>query len=1258
MVSKLRLVFSISIIFLSFCGYAQNNYWKQESGLTDVKSTISKRFNVQKAKVYSFDEEGFRNTIKSNNAGKNTSITVSFPNEAGEMVEYVVVETPVFSQKLAEKYPSIKSYSGYSVNDENNKVRFSVSHRGVQAMLINGTKKGNSFLQKTSNDNYIMYSRGGENEVDKTFICDTKSSIDQELSTLTAKQVDDRQLRKFRLAISTTGEYTAYHGGTVADALAAVNATITRVNEVFESDLGVVLEIVSDNDKIIFTDGIADPYGSDLNSEAQGVITDSIGATNFDIGHLFHRVESSDQNSGNAGYIGAVCEDTKKASAYSSKESPEGDNFDLDYVAHEMGHQFGANHTWSFESEGTQVQAEPGSGTTIMGYAGITGVNNVATQGDDYYHYYSIYQISEYLETVDCGEIIELTNNPPTIDPMGDYVIPISTAFALTGSATDVDGNKLTYTWEQIDDGVVTQSTFGPTNPSGANFRSQEPSYDPTRYFPKLSSVLAGNLTETNPTVNSNWETVSEVEREMNFALTVRDNAIGGGQVVFDLMTVSVVNSAGPFEMISQSASQTYTAGTIQNIVWDVANTDMAPVNAEKVDILLSVDGGLTFTETLAEDVTNDGEHNVVLPGTPTTSARIMVKARDNIFYAVNAADFTIEESEIVLNFAELELEVCQPNDLVTTFEYETYNDFMEEVTFSAPNPPLGMDIAFSPETAVNDTTVTVTFSNTASVPEALYDIEIEATSASITKNIVLDLQVYDDVFPDVALIAPADGAVDISANTFLEWEDSASYTTYEVEVATDAAFTDIVESDTVSSNTYSPQNLDNETDYYWRVKPLNSCGEGNASQAYSFTTIDYNCTSKEATDVPITISSVDTPTITSTIAFYDDMPIADVNVYLEIDHSYLADLVVTLTSPAGTEVVLLSSSCGDLENVNATFDDDASNFICSGDPAISGTIKPLGALSSFNGESLYGEWTLEINDNAASDGGSLKTFTMDVCIEGTFRPDGDQDGVFDDGDDLCLDTPLGTEVDINGCAVYRFASDNFTLGLQSESCRDNNDGAIAISAEESMDYTVSITGDNVNISEPFTSAYTLSGLSAGDYTVCIGGSDGLVDYEEYCFGVVITQPDALTVSSKTSYEDELTVLTLQGSDSYTIELNGETIETTASEISLGLKKGINALKVYTGLSCQGAYEESIFLGTQPVVYPNPFATSTTAYLGDGESEINVEVYTIEGRRVMVETYMVNGAELPLDMALLPAGVYIVKFTGKTIKGTTKIIKQ
>ncbi|EAR02453.1 reprolysin-like metallopeptidase [Maribacter sp. HTCC2170] len=1260
MVSKLRLVFSISILFLSFNGFAQKDYWKQKSAQRGLKKSISNRFEVEKGSIFSFEEDVFKSKLRISSFSKNKVSIVQFPDENGHLISFSVKETPVLSKKLAAKYPEIKSYSGYSLKNGKDRIRFSVSHKGIQATIIYANDKSNTYIQKTSEQRYVIYNRDDETSMNKEFICETKNSIVERRSGLTAKPVDDQQLRKYRLAVSATGEYTNFHGGTVVDAMAAINATVTRINQVFESDLGVTLEIVPDNDKIIYLDGATDPYGSNLNSEVQGIITDSIGAQNYDVGHLFHKVANSSENGGNAGFIGAVCVDNRKGSAYSSKESPIGDTFDLDYVAHEIGHQFGANHTWSFESEGTSVQAEPGSGTTIMGYAGITGVNNVAVNGDDYFHYNSILQISDYLETTNCAEVIAMTNVPPVITPSPDYIIPKSTAFALTGVASDSDiDDILTYSWEQVDNGIVTQATFGPTNPTGAMFRSQKPTIDSIRYFPKLTSVLSGNLTESNPTVNSEWETVSDVEREMNFALTVRDNAVGGGQVVADLMKVSVVNNAGPFMVTSHNTSQVHVAGDEMLISWDVANTNKSPINALNVDIFLSIDGGLTFPITLAEDIINDGSHNIIVPGNPTSQARLMIKASDNVFYAVNDTNFTIQGSEIILNFENLEYEVCQPDDVTVSFVYETYEGFNEETTFSATDVPIGMNVIFTPASATLDgTMVDAVFSNTSSVAEDIYEIGIVGASASLSKAITLDFAVYDNVFPEVTLLAPADDVADMSTGLELEWLPDESYTSYQVQIATDASFNNIIEDVTVLNNLYSPQNLLNEDAYFWKVKPINSCGEGLFSAAYSFSTIAFNCESNSAENLPLAISSIGTPTVISKIAFYEDLALADVNVNIELDHSYLSDLVVKLISPQGTTVVLLSSSCDDLQNINATFDDDAPDFTCNGDPGISGIVKPLGTLDSFKGESILGEWTLEVNDNAAADGGFLKAFSLDICIEGEFRPDEDNDGVFDDGDDLCLGTPAGAEVDLSGCPVYRFVNNNFSVLLNSEACRDSNDGSINITAQTSLDYEITITGNGVNVSDNFSDSFTLGNLMSGTYNVCIGGTDGTLVYEEHCFDVIISQPDVLGVSSKTSYDGKLTVLNLQGSDLYNIEVNGQVVQTTESEITINLKNGNNSLKVFTNLPCQGVYEEHIFLSDEPVVFPNPFVSTTNVFLGADVGQVFVEIFTADGRLVLARNFEVNGLELPLDMSIYPSGIYYIKFSGDKVKGTSKVIKK
>ncbi|MEG3657832.1 zinc-dependent metalloprotease family protein [Arenibacter palladensis] len=1257
MVVKLRLVFSISIFFLCYCGFGQTKYWdKTDSGSRRLQRQTAK-LEIRNGVTFSLKKDIFNDELKAAQRNKASKI-VSFPDENGDLIPFVVQEASVLSPELSKKYPQIKSYVGRGLNNEKDRVRFSVSQNGVQSMIVYGESKNATYMQKVSDsDNeYIVYNRKDAYMMNTNFICETTSLIEKDKGPTALKLVDGQVLRKFRVAISATGEYTEFHGGTVPDALAAINATITRVNEIFETDLGISLEIVANTDEVIYTDKDTDPYGTNLNSEVQNTLNTVIGAENYDVGHLFQK----DQNGGNAGFIASVCIDSRKGSAYSSALIPQGDIFDLDFVAHEMGHQFGANHTWSFESEGTLVQAEPGSGSTIMGYAGISGNNNVALNGDDYFHYYSIFQISEYIKTTSCAQEISLLNTPPEIVPTGNFIIPKSTAFRLRGNATDADiDDILTYNWEQINDGIVTHNTFGPTNLSGANFRSLKPTVTPTRYFPRLSSIVSGNLTQTNPNVNTTWETVSSVERELDFALTVRDNSLGGGQVASDLVKVTVIDNAGPFVITSQATNEIYTAGTRQEVTWDVAKTNQGPVNAQKVDIYFSANGGASFPIKLADSVPNDGQQDILIPGFATPTGRIMVSAHDNIFLAVNASDFTITSSDIVLNFAQLQHEVCQGNDLMVPFNYQTYNDFSEEATFSATGMPPGLTVDFSPtSTTVNDTLVNITFSNTDLVTPGNYPISIVATSENVTKEVVIDVRILETTFADVVLQLPTNGSTSARIASQLEWESNSSYTSYDVEIADDAAFTNIIDSATVIFNYYLATNLAEETTYYWHVKPKNSCGEGTFGPAFSFTTLELNCALESAKDLPITISTTGAPTITSTITLLNDLPVADINVNLDLTHSFLADLEVTLISPAGTRVILVSNSCGGNQDILATFDDSAEAFICGTTPAIQGTVRPLGSLAAFNGESTYGDWILEVKDIAASDGGSLNAFSMDICVEGTFRADEDKDGVFDDGDDLCLNTPMGATVDLNGCAVYILPADNFEVEINSESCSNQNNGSIRIVAGINMDYDLTLIGNGINESNNFTNFFFKEGLAAGTYEICIIGTEDDNVYEPYCFQAIITEPPPLTVTSKLTASGSQAILNLEGSDWYNVELNGIVTQTKSSSITLELKQGINQIKVTTNLQCQGIYEDQLFLMDEPLVFPNPFEEEVNIFLNNGPETVNAQIFNYAGQLIRKKDYTLHSNEININFTGLPSGIYILKLKGEGVNSNVKLVKK
>ena len=668
-------------LLVSFSLNAQKSHWTLDN---DQEARLGKQsqnntsLNKENYKIFTLDINGFKSELQRGIASKSSPV-VSFPNQYGEIESFSVVETQVLAPEIAIKHPNIKTYIGYGIDYPGSRIRFTVSPQGVQTMTSYIDKPAVFTVPQGKNTtSYISYDRSARKDFVKDFECLTSEVGSSSYSSrnLLSRPANDQLLRTFRLAVSTTGEYTTRwsdgddsNGNNKADALAQVVSTVNRMNEVFEFDMAITFMLVTGTE-VIFDNAITDPYDSDLNDELQSVLTSTKGEANYDIGHLF----AAGSTNGNAGCIGCVCEDGRKGSGFSSHTFSAdidgnpymADYFDIDYVPHEVGHQMGANHTWSFASEGTGVNVEPGSGTTIMGYAGITGEDDVQAHSDPYFHYSSVGQI---LNTIagspnNCWTSTPITNTPPVANAGSDYSIPAGTAFVLKGSGTTSGNSALRYIWEQIDDGVSTSSNFGPTKTDGASFRSRPPTTESDRYMPALSRVIAGQLTETNPRVsfnNDSWETVSTVTRTLNFALTVRDQTKGKGfrpQTDSDVMKVFVFDTAGPFVVTSQTSAVTWVKDETKTVTWDVAGTDTGNINTATVNILLSIDGGLTYPYTLASNVANDGSQDITVPAISAMSvnnARVIVEGNGNIFFAMNSSDFTVQNptastDDILLN--------------------------------------------------------------------------------------------------------------------------------------------------------------------------------------------------------------------------------------------------------------------------------------------------------------------------------------------------------------------------------------------------------------------------------------------------------------------------------------------------------------------------------------------------------------------------------------------------------------------------------
>ncbi|WP_246034223.1 zinc-dependent metalloprotease [Empedobacter tilapiae] len=662
--------------------FAQSNHWQELKNKNFQPTNLVERSSVPKEyKLFNLNTTNLVNDLNNiASRGKNQPHLVNIPNETGKLTKYMVEEASIMAPELQDKFKTIKSYVGKSV-DGKSTIRFSYSpFHGFSAMIQKGNEV--SYIDAYTEDlsTYISYNRKNVDD-NISFACHTddvhqQNLINQITSDIpTNKIAKDGKMRKYRLALATTIEYSRYHinraglaGGTDEEKLAAVmsaiNIAMTRVNGVYEKEFGVTMELVENNDKIIFIK--ADEYtnndGRAMLTENQIVLDREIGINNYDIGHVFST------GGGGVAYLRSPCGDSK-AGGVTGSGAPINDPFYIDYVAHEMGHQFGAPHTFNNSCGGNRsgsTAVEPGSGSTIMAYAGICPPN-VQYNSDPYFSTVSVNNIYSFVTSSagSCSVNTDSGNNEPIIEINKlSHNIPHSTAFMLEATATDPDGDALTYNWEQTDTQIATQPPIS-TNKNGPTFRSLNPTTVGYRYFPNLQSIVDGKLTfETNPSGTPlSWEVIPSVARTLKFSILVRDNNSKGGQTDRQNVTLSV-KDFGPFKVTSQATTDYWTQNYPASITWDVAGTDANGIDTQNVKILLSVDGGKTFNYVLAESVPNNGKYDFTVPSnvTLTKEARIMIKAIDNVFLAVNTANFEISDKLATSDINSKDLATISPN--------------------------------------------------------------------------------------------------------------------------------------------------------------------------------------------------------------------------------------------------------------------------------------------------------------------------------------------------------------------------------------------------------------------------------------------------------------------------------------------------------------------------------------------------------------------------------------------------------------------
>ena len=945
---------SFLALVLSTMALADRSLWSELPSVTNAKIAqegLNRAAPVLPARQLRIDRKGLDALIGKGLESFQGTFTIELPSPDGGYNRFEFRSAGTMSPGLAKKFPNIRAFSGRSLDKGASSAQMEVTPAGVSVQVLGSgerwmidpsdqsdTSKVKSYFARDAKRSKTPFQCGVSGHTHKAdFLNKNKFKSRPSLEKQATRQSRSRgaELRTYRLAVATTGEYSEYHGDSVEDSLSSVVKVVNRVNGIFNSEVSVGFELVENNDEIIFTDAETDPFEGNLDDEilieeSQSVIDDVIGTENYDLGHTF--------GGGGSGLAGTgPCREGYKASGVTG--GTEGDVFAVDYVAHEIGHQFSMSHTFNTNSDAclknrTGTAAfEPGAGTTIMAYSGLCSPDNIAQQhlqgnnSDPMFHSYSFEQAADYVADAGaaCGVVTDTGNAPPNVYAGKQYTVPASTPLYIEGTATDSNDDSVTYSWEQRDLGPAAGLTT-PDDGAIPLFRTYAPVTSAGRFLPQLETVISGDF--------DNTEKMPRKARTMSFALTARDDAGGRNSDTTKIQVIAEPYGGRTFSVAEPDLGGSL--GKLGTVRWNVGETSKAPISASQVELYLSTDGGKSFPDTPFATTANDGYARVEFPsGVQTDAARIMVKGRNNIFFDVSDANFSLNSSSAATP------EVPAPTNVSGVSAGETGID----IGFT---PGAGGSVNYYDAVCLGEPSLSAVSGSKS--PSADFDssesvvssIRLEGQGTVSSAGLSVAVNITHGFRGDVVLklTAPSGATINLKDYTYDPATDVVE--TYVLKGPSGEAF---------AGNWQLEVSDGYEDSFNGTLNSWSISGTGVAAPR-----------SLEGSKAPNTAFDQTNP-VTSSIQISGEGTVSpdEFEVAVDITHNYRGDIVLELESPSGKRITLKSGDINDFYyNVQGTF------------PT---TLKSATPFSELAGESLSGTWKLRVSDTYTGDDGILNSW-------------------------------------------------------------------------------------------------------------------------------------------------------------------------------------------------------------------------------------------------------------------------------------------